>query len=123
MNLQNYPLDLPKANYFGSESMISGWVGSGRVGSWANSINSKFQTKQQREALFGKEENINVPKQEAMAKTSNGLEKVADTDQQIDSKPNDSLVDLKVTNMLDPLLNNNPLESNTQARIEPLSAQ
>lgn len=117
MNLQNYPLNLPKANYFGAESMQSGWVGSGRVGSWANSINSKFQTPQQRVALFGKEEDIDEPEQIAMARTSKGDQYVADTEQQIDAKPESMLEGIEVTDMLDPLEGNNPLE-NTKAQIE-----
>tara|TARA_R110001599_G_scaffold108356_2_gene271391 strand:- start:937 stop:1308 length:372 start_codon:yes stop_codon:yes gene_type:complete len=123
MNQNNYPLNLPTAVYFGAESMSSGWFG-GRGSSWAYSTGGKFQNENQRKALFGKEESIVDPDQVAMAKTSDGLQKVPDTEQQIDSPPESMLEGIEISETPDPLLEEpeNPL-ANTQARIQPLVPQ
>jgi len=118
MNINNYPLELPKANYFGAESQISGWTGGHN--NWAYSVGGQFQTPQQKEALFGKEEDIKEPNQIAMARTSEGLQKIPDTEQQMDSKPGGMLEGIEVSETPDPMAID---FETTQARIEPNQPQ
>lgn len=122
MNLNNYPLKNGKAQYMGASSMTCGWVGGHN--NWAYSLGGTFQNSKQKLALFGKEEDIQEPNQIAMARTSQGLQKIPDTEQQIDIPIAGNLVGIEVTETLDPLVENpeNPL-INDEIRQQPLVPQ
>jgi len=123
LKINNYPQDMPKAKYFGASSQNCGWVGGHN--NWMYSLNGKFQTAQQKVAMYGALEKIQTPKQVAMTRTSKGLQTIPDEEQQIDAPKNSMLVGLEVSDMVDPLLNpsTNPLESNEPMRNEPIVPQ
>ena len=122
MNLNNYPLKNGKAQYFGASSMDSGWVGGHN--NWAYSLGGKFQTSEQKLAMFGKIENIQEPDQIAMSRTSEGLQKIPNTIQQSNAPKGSMLEGIDVTETLDPILENpnNPLV-NDEIRVQALVPQ